>query len=65
MTTKATTSTKYYATKNFADAGTEKAFKRGDELKIDEGTALNYEAAGLASTEKPKDAEPVAEKADA
>lgn len=44
----------YYATRNFKDAGTERSFTGGEPLKdIDEATARNYEAAGLASTAKP------------
>lgn len=54
MTTpKATDAPKYYATKDFTDAGTDKRFDRGNPMEIDEGTFANYEAAGLASTEKP------------
>ncbi len=54
MTTpKTTDAPKYYATKDFIDAGTETLFERGKPMDIDEGTFANYEAAGLASTEKP------------
>ncbi len=53
MTTKATDTTKYYATKDFIDAGTERLFEHGKEMDIDVGTAANYLAAGLASTENP------------
>ncbi len=56
MTDKTTTAkaTTYYATRDFKDAGTERAFTGGKPLEnIDEDTARNYAAAGLASTEKP------------
>ncbi len=53
-TKKATDTTTYYATRDFKDAGTERSFEGGKALEdIDEATARNYEAAGLASTEKP------------
>lgn len=52
MTTKTTTT--YYATRDFKDAGTGREFEAGKPLsKIDEGTAKNYAAAGLASTTPP------------
>ncbi len=55
MTTKTETKPTYYATRDFNDAGTGRSFEAGKVLNdIDEGTALNYEAGGLASTEKPK-----------
>ncbi|MGW8190159.1 hypothetical protein [Sphingomonas hankookensis] len=54
MTTpKTTDARKFYATKDFTDAGTERSFEYGKEVDVDEGTALNYEAAGLVSTQKP------------
>ena len=53
MTNKATDTPKYYATKDFIDAGTERLFERAKEMDIDEPTAANYLAAGLASTETP------------
>lgn len=44
----------YYATRDFNDAGTERSFAAGGELKdVDDGALANYEAAGLATTEKP------------
>lgn len=46
-----------YATRDFKDAGTEKAFKLGDDV-TDEPGAENYAAAGLASEEKPKSSDP-------
>lgn len=56
MTEKTTTAkaTTYYATRGFKDAGTERTFVGGKPLEnIDEDTARNYAAAGLASTDKP------------
>lgn len=45
----------HYATRDFTDAGTTRNFERGEVLeKCTEGELLNYRAAGLASTEKPK-----------
>jgi hypothetical protein len=48
---------KFYATRDFKDAGIEKAFKLGDELTSEPGVE-NYAAAGLASDEKPADPAP-------
>ncbi|MGT2514799.1 hypothetical protein ACVOMT_11680 [Sphingomonas panni] len=62
MTTKATAATTYYATKAFKDAGTERSFAFGKPVDVDEATALNYEAAGLVSTEKPEAEQPAASK---
>lgn len=60
--TKATDTT-YYATRDFTDAGTERSFEKGKPLEdVDEGTARNYAAAGLASTEKPTPEKPAADK---
>lgn len=53
MTTKAAAGT-YYATRDFKDEGTGRSFEGGKPMtEVDEGTFANYEAAGLASTEKP------------
>lgn len=61
MTTPKTTDARtYYATKDFIDAGTEALFERGKPMEIDEGTAANYRAAGLASTDKPSTDKPTA-----
>lgn len=50
-----TTTTTMYATRDFTDAGTERAFSRGETLKdVTEGEMANYVAAGLASATKPK-----------
>lgn len=55
MATKSQT-TKHYATRDFKDAGTTRFFARGDEITdATDGEIGNYRAAGLASTEKPKD----------
>lgn len=64
MTTKANDTPTYYATRDFTDAGTERSFEKGKSLEnVDEATALNYAAAGAASTEKPEASEPAAAKA--
>ncbi|MEG3089501.1 hypothetical protein [Sphingomonas sp. PB4P5] len=48
----------YYATRDFGDAGTERQFTKGEKLTdVEHGSLVNYAAAGLASTEKPKAAE--------
>lgn len=61
MTTpKTTDAVTYYATKDFIDAGTETLFERGKPMEIDKGTAANYLAAGLASTDKPAAEKPAA-----
>lgn len=45
----------HFATRNFKDAGTTRFFERGDEItEVTDGEIVNYAAAGLASTEKPK-----------
>ena len=44
---------KFYATRDFTDAGTTKAFKLGDDVTAEPGVA-NYAAAGLASKTKPR-----------
>jgi hypothetical protein len=56
--------TKFYATRDFTDAGIEKSFKQGDELTSQKGLQ-NYIAAGVASDKAPKtakstDADPAA-----
>ncbi|KQN77877.1 hypothetical protein [Sphingomonas sp. Leaf62] len=52
--------TPFYATREFTDAGTGRAFEKNAELVgIDAGTAENYRVAGLATSEKP-DAEAAA-----
>lgn len=54
MATKTTPKT-FYATRDFNDAGTTRRFAAGEEIKeAKPGELANYEAAGLASTEKPK-----------
>lgn len=46
---------KRYATRNFNDAGTGRAFKAGDELTdLSAGKIANYEHAGLAGDEPKK-----------
>ena len=47
----------YYAARDFNDAGTEKAFKRGDDLSAEPGVE-NYAAAGLTTSTKPEAAKP-------
>lgn len=46
------TDRKLYAARDFKDAGTEKAFKAGDDVSSEDGID-NYVAAGLASEKKP------------
>jgi hypothetical protein len=55
VTTKETTMStpkKYYAARDFKDAGTEKTFSVGDDVTSEPGID-NYRAAGLASDKKP------------
>lgn len=53
-TTAKTDAKPYFATRRFKDAGTERTFQAGDELKdVEPGSIANYARAGLASTEKP------------
>lgn len=50
-----TTTTTLYATRDFKDAGTGKAFAAGDPIKdVTDGELGNYQAAGLASADTPK-----------
>lgn len=50
------TKTTMYATRDFRDAGTERAFKRGEAIAdVNEGAMGNYAAAGLVAPEQPKD----------
>jgi hypothetical protein len=49
---KAPESKTFYATRDFKDAGTEKAFEQGKPVEATPGEIANYEAAGLVSTEK-------------
>ena len=55
MTTPKTTDARtFYASRDFKDEGTGRSFEGGKPMSdVDEGTFANYEAAGLASTEKP------------
>jgi hypothetical protein len=50
----------FYATRDFKDFGTSKAFEQGKPVEAAPGELANYEAAGLVSTEKPA-AQPPAE----
>ncbi|WP_294353321.1 hypothetical protein [uncultured Sphingomonas sp.] len=45
---------KAFATRDFKDAGTSKAYKLGDEINAEPGVIDNYAAAGLVSDQKPK-----------
>lgn len=48
---------KYFAVRDFKDAGTERAFAAGDEIKdVDAGGIGNYLAAGLITDEAPTSA---------
>lgn len=50
---------KHYATRDFKDAGTERAFEKGAELTdVEAGALANYVAAGLATTDKPETTAP-------
>ncbi|WP_230781567.1 hypothetical protein [Sphingomonas sp. Leaf37] len=49
------TAKKFYATRDFNDAGSEKSFKFGDDVTGEPGVA-NYVAAGAASDKKPRTA---------
>ncbi|MEH3046506.1 hypothetical protein [Sphingomonas adhaesiva] len=50
------TETTMYATRDFRDAGTERAFTRGEAITdVPPGAMANYTAAGLVSRERPKD----------
>ena len=51
------TAAKRYATKDFSDAGTERAFKLNDVVDVDAATLANYEAAGLVGATKTKAAD--------
>lgn len=45
---------KYYATRDFNDAGSQRSFEAGEELAdVKDGQLKNYEFSGLASTQKP------------
>lgn len=58
--TRETKATPFYATREFTDAGTGRAFEKNAELiGIDAGTIENYRVAGLATSKKP-DAEAAA-----
>lgn len=48
------TAKKFYATRDFKDAGTGKSFAFGDPINADDGEIGNYAAAGLASDKKPE-----------
>ena len=51
----AKTTPKYYATRDFKDAGTERQFTAGAEVnEIEDGALANYVAARLVTTERPK-----------
>lgn len=50
-TTKAKT---FYATRDFKDTGTQKAFTLGEPIDATAGEIANYAAAGLASDAKPQ-----------
>lgn len=44
-----------YATRDFRDAGSERAFAAGEPIRdVSDGEMANYAAAGLASPDKPK-----------
>jgi len=43
-----------YATRDFKDAGTLRAFEGGKPVEADEGTLANYKAAGLVSPDQPQ-----------
>lgn len=49
---KATEKKIFYATRDFNDAGTEKAFKQGEPVEASEGEIANYAAAGLVADHK-------------
>ena len=49
-----TATKKMYATRDFNDAGAEKAFLAGKVVEADEATLANYAAAGLVSTDEPQ-----------
>lgn len=61
MTAKPETAKPFYATRQFKDAGTGKSFGFAAKIDATDGEIGNYEAAGLASTDKPKaNADPAA-----
>jgi hypothetical protein len=43
-----------YATRDFKDAGTLRAFEGGKPVEADAATLANYKAAGLVSTDQPQ-----------
>ena len=44
-----------YATRDFRDAGSERAFAAGEPIRdVSDGAMANYAAAGLATSDKPK-----------
>ena len=44
----------HYATRNFTDAGTLRAFENAKPVDADAGTLANYKAAGLVTTDEPQ-----------